>query len=120
MVISMLRFPSPLTAAATEIVIACLEMAADMAVDFDPPEAWRAVYPLSAACFTPALARVTLLDLLGKLRLPETFVPTEYHWLLMYECLQALVEVLNDDPLPSLVAQLTSLVTPQDALYLSD
>ena len=60
MVIAMLRFPSPLTAAATEIVIACLEMAADMAVDFDPPEAWRAVYPLSAACFTPALARATL------------------------------------------------------------
>src|SRR5262245_30434319 len=119
MVISMLRFPSPLTAAASEIVIACLEMAADMAVDFDPPDAWREVYPLSAACFTPALARATLVDLVAKLRLPEAYVPTEYHWLLMYECLQALVEVLNDDPLPSLVAQLPSLVAPQDALYVS-
>src|SRR5499427_7399884 len=119
MVISMLRFSSPLTAAATEIVIACLEMAADMVVDFDPPEAWREVYPLSAACFTPALARETLLDLLVKLRLPEVYVPTEYHWLLMYECLKVQIEVLNDMPLPSLVAQLTTLATAHDALYLS-
>ena len=84
MVIYMLRFPSPLTAAATEIVISCLEIAADMAVDFDPPEAWCDVYPLAAECFTPALARETLLDLLVKLRLPEAYVPTAYHWLLMY------------------------------------
>src|SRR5262249_54758575 len=106
MVIAMLRFSSPLTAAATEIVIACLEMAADMAVDFDPPAAWCALYPLSAVCFTPVLARATLLDLVGKLRLPAAYVPTAYHWLLMYECLQVHIEVLNDMPLPSLVAQL--------------
>lgn len=115
----MLHFPSPLTAAATEIVISCLEIAADMAVDFDPPEAWRDVYPLSAECFTPELARETLLDLLVKLRLPEAYVPTEYHWLLMYECLQVQIKVLNDVPLPSLVAQLTTLATAHDALYLS-
>src|SRR5262245_22533669 len=119
MVIYMLHFPSPLTAAATEIVLSCLEMAADMAVDFDPPEAWREVYPLSAACFTSALARKTLLDLVVKLRLPEIYVPTEYHWLLMYECLQVQIEVLNDLPLPELVAQLTTLATSHDALYLS-
>jgi hypothetical protein len=111
----MLRFPSPLTAAATEIVISCLEIAADMAVDFDPPEAWREVYPLSAECFTPELARETLLDLLVKLRLPEAYVPTAYHWLLLYECLQVQIEVLNDVPLPSLVAQLTTLATSHDA-----
>jgi hypothetical protein len=115
----MLRFPSPLTAAATEIVISCLEVAADMAVDFAPPEAWREVYPLSAKCFTPALARETLLDLVGKLRLPEAYVPTEYHWLLMYECLEVQIEMLNDMPLPALVAQLTTLATAHDALYLS-
>jgi len=119
MVIYMLRFPSPLTAAATELVIACLEIAADMAVDFDPPEAWRDVYPLSAECFTSELARETLLDLVGKLRLPEAYVPTEYHWLLMYECLKVQIEVLNDLPLPALVAQLTTLATVHDALYLS-
>ena len=115
----MLRFPSPLTAAATEIVLSCLEIAADMAVDFDPLEAWRDGYPLSAECFTPALARATLLDLLVKLRLPEAYVSTEYHWLLMYECLKVQIEVLNDMPLPSLVAQLQTLATAHDALYLS-
>ena len=73
----------------------------------------------SAACFTPELASETLLDLVVKLQLPEAYVPTEYHWLLMYECLQALIEVLNDAPLPSLVTQLTTLATAQDALYLS-
>ena len=119
MVIYMLRFPSPLTAAATEIVVSCLEIAADMAVDFDPPGAWRDVYPLSAECFTSELARETLLDLLAKLRLPEEYVPTEYHWLLMYECLKVMIEVLNDHSLPSLVTQLTTLATAQDALYLS-
>src|SRR4029453_9628376 len=70
-------------------------------------------------CFTPELARETLLDLGAKLRLPEAYVPTEYHWLLMYECLKALIEGLNDMLLPSLVAQLTRLATAQDALYLS-
>ena len=90
-----------------------------MAVDFDPPEAWRDVSPLSAECFTSELARETLLDLLVKLRLPEAYVPTEYHWLLMYECLKVQIEVLNDMPLPSLVAQLTTLATAHDALYLS-
>jgi hypothetical protein len=115
----MLRFPSPLTAAATEIFVSCLEISSDVVVDFDPPETWRDMYPLSARCFTPELARATLVDLVTKLRLPEAYVPTEYHWLLMYECLQALIEVLNDDPLPSLVEQLTTLATAQDAFYLS-
>jgi hypothetical protein len=88
-------------------------------IDIDPSEAWRDVYPLSAACFTPELARETLLDLGAKLRLPEEYVPTEYHWLLMYECLRSLIEVLNDGSLPSIVQQLTTLATAQDALYLS-
>ena len=51
----MLRFPSPLTAAATEIFISCLEISADVVIDFDPPDAWRDMYP-PAACFTPELA----------------------------------------------------------------
>jgi hypothetical protein len=104
----MLCFPCPLTAAATEIFVSCLEISADLMIDMDPPEAWHDAYPLSAACFTPELARETLLDLGAKLRLPEEYVPTEYHWLLMYECLKSLIEVLNDDPLPSIVAQLVN------------
>jgi hypothetical protein len=115
----MLRFSDPLTAAATEVVVSCLTISADMVVDFDPREAWREAYPLSAQCFTPELARATLVDLLEKLPLPEEYELTDYHWLLMYECLQVQIEVLNDDPLPLFVEQLKTLATAEDAVYLS-
>ena len=115
----MLRFASPLTPAATAILGMCLDLASDEVIAFDLPEAWREAYPRSATCFTPELARTTLVDLVEKLRLPEEYVPTDYHWLLMYECLQGQIEALNDDPLPLLVNLLTTLATAQDALYLT-
>ena len=115
----MLRFASLLTAAAAEIVVSCLELSADEIADFYPPEAWHDAYPLSATCFTRELARATLVDLLAKLRLPEEYVLTEYHWLLMYECLEVQIEVLNDMPLPSLVKRLKTLATAQDTVSLS-
>jgi hypothetical protein len=96
----------------------CLDLAADEVLDVDRPQAWREAYPLSATCFTSELARATLVDLVEKLRLPEEYVPTDYHWLLMYECLQGQIERLNENPLPPLVNLLTALATPQDALYL--
>jgi hypothetical protein len=115
----MLRFSDPLTAAATEIFVYCLELSSDEVGDFDSPDAWCDLYPLSAKCFTPELARETLVDLLAKLRLPEEYVPTEYHWLLMYECLQDQTEVLNDMLPPLLIERLKTLATAQDALYLT-
>jgi hypothetical protein len=115
----MLRFASPLTPAATAIFVVCLELASDEVSDVALPDAWREAYPRSAMCFTPALAQATLLDLVDKLRLPEEYVPTDYHWLLMYECLQGQIEALNDAPVPPLVGLLTTLATAQDALYLT-
>ena len=116
----MLRFSAPLTPAATAIIVACLEIASDEIGDLcDSHEEWRAAYPLLAACFTPELARATLEDLVAKLRLPEEYVPTDYHWLLMYKCLQSQIEVLNDMPPPALVEALRLLATTQDALYLA-
>ena len=115
----MLRFASPLTPAATAIFVVCLELASDEVSDVDFPEAWQEAYPRSAACFTPALAQATLLDLVDKLRLPEEYVPTAYHWLLMYECLQGQIAALNDAPVLPLVGLLTRLATAQDALYLT-
>jgi hypothetical protein len=115
----MLRFASPLTPAATAIFVMCLDLAADEVLDVDRPEVWREAYPLSATCFTPELARATLVDLVDKLRLPEEYVPTDYHWLLTYECLQGQIEALNEDPLSPLVNLLTALATAQDALYLT-
>jgi hypothetical protein len=115
----MLRFASPLTPATTAIFVMCLDLASDEVIDVDRPEAWQEAYPLSATCFTPELARATLVDLVAKLRLPEEYVPTDYHWLLMYECLQGQIERLNEDPLAPLVNLLTALATAQDALYLT-
>jgi hypothetical protein len=116
----MLRFSAPLTPAATAIVVACLEIASDEIGELcDSHDEWREAYPLAATCFTPALARATLEDVVAKLRLPEEYVPTDYHWLLLYECLQHQIEVLNDMPPPALVEALRSLATTQDALYLS-
>jgi hypothetical protein len=115
----MLRFASPLTPAATAIFVVCLELASDEVSDGALPEAWQEAYPRTAVCFTPALAQATLLDLVDKLRLPEEYVPTDYHWLLMYECLQGQIAALNDAPILPLVGLLTSLATAPDALYLT-
>ena len=116
----MLRFAEPLTAAATEIVVWCLEISSDTVGELSAsPDDWREAFPLSATCFTPELARVTLVDLLKKLQLPEEYMPTEYHWLLLYECLQMQIEVLNDMPLPHFVKQLKTLATDDDEVYLS-
>ena len=115
----MLRFSDQLTPAATAIFVMCLDLAADEVIDVGHPEAWQEVCPLSATCFTPELARATLVDLVEKLRLPEEYVPTDYHWLLMYECLQGQVARLNEDPFPPLVNLLTTLATAQDVLYLT-
>src|ERR1700752_5293865 len=99
----MLRFSDQLTPAATAIFVMCLDLAADEVIDMDRSEAWQEASPLSATCFTPELARATLVDLVEKLRLPEEYVPTNYHWLLMYECLQSQLARLNEAPLTPLV-----------------
>jgi hypothetical protein len=116
----MLSFAQPLTAAATELVIACLELASDAVVDqYATPQEWAKDYPRSARCFTPALARLTLRDLHAKLQLPETYVLTAYHWLLLYECLQGEMTVINDLLLPCLMERLYTLAVAQDRAYLS-
>ena len=117
---AMLRFSAPLTPAATALVVACLEIASDEIGEWcDSLNEWREAYPLAATCFTPALARATLEDVVAKLRLPEAYVPTDSHWLLLYECLQHQIEVRNDMPPPALVEALRPWATTQDARALS-
>jgi hypothetical protein len=115
----MLRFQAPLTDAAREILVYSLEVAADEIIDlYEDHEAWATAYPLSSACFTQELARTVLLDVLDKLNAPEWYVPTEYHWLLMYECLKEQIALFNDAPVPSLVTRLRTLAGEQDTAYL--
>jgi hypothetical protein len=115
----MLRFQSPLTAAAREIIVYCLEVAADEIVDlYEDHEVWATAYPLSSACFTRELARRVLLDLVEKLDAPEWYVPTDYHWLLLYECLKEHIALFNDAPVPSVAKRLRTLASDQDTAYL--
>jgi hypothetical protein len=115
----MLRCQTPLTAAAREIMVYSLEVSADEIVDlFEDHEAWATAYPLSSACFTQELARTTLLDVLEKLDTPEWYVPTDYHWLLMYECLKEQIALFNEALLPSVVTRLRTLAGDQDIAYL--
>jgi hypothetical protein len=85
---------------------------------YEDHEAWAAAYPLSSTCFTRELARRVLLDLLAKLEAPEWYVPTDYHWLLMYECLKEQIALFNDAPVPSVVTRLRTLADDQDTAYL--
>ena len=97
----MLRFASPLTPAATAIFVMCLDLASDEVSDVDLPDALRETLPALATCFTSELARATLVALVEKLRLPQEYVPTDYHWLLLYECLQGQIEGAQRGPPPS-------------------
>jgi hypothetical protein len=114
----MLYGPCALTPAATEIFLYCLEMAADLARADMPDDAWAMAYPRSAQCVSRQRAREVLLDLLDKLQQPQTYVPTTYHWLLIYECLHFHIECLNDDPGPHFVDALKASRAAQDAAYL--
>ena len=76
-------------------------------------------YPLSAKCFTRQRARDALLDLMEKLRLPQEYVPTSYHWLLMYECLHIQIDCINDDPWPDVIDLLKASRAARDTAYLS-
>ena len=114
----MLYFPCPLTPAATELVRYCLEISADLVRDDALGDEWAMAYPLSAKCLTRQQAREVLLDLLDKLQLPQDYVPTTYHWLLMYECLHLHIECLNDDFGPDFVDGLKALREARDTPYL--
>ena len=115
----MLYVPCALTPAATEILLDCLEIAADLAGADTPDAVWAMAYPRVAQCFPRQQACAVLLDLRDKLRQPQTYVPTTYHWLLMYEGLSFHIECLNDAPGPQVIAALKTSQAAQDAAYLA-
>ncbi len=60
-------------------------------------EDWPAQYPTAARCFGSALARTTLGQLLTASRADQLYQPTDYHWLLLYDCLRVYCDIHNDD-----------------------
>ena len=115
----MLYVPCALTPAATEIFLYSLEIAADLACADTSDDMWATAYPRVAQCFSRQRVRQVLLELRDKLQQPQTYVPTTYHWLLIYECLHFHIEDLNDAPEPQVIAALTASRVPQDAAYLA-
>lgn len=74
--------------------------------------------PFLLRMFYPGGGPQGLLDLLDKPDAPEWYVPTEYHWLLLYECLKEQMALFNDAPVPSVVTRLRTLAGEQDTAYL--
>ncbi len=60
-------------------------------------EDWPALYPTAARCFSPELARTTLGHLLTASRAAEVYQLTDYHWLLLYDCLRVYCDLHNED-----------------------
>jgi hypothetical protein len=60
-------------------------------------EDWPALYPRAACSFSPGLACITLAKLLTASRAPTVYQLTDYHWLLLYDCLRVYCAIHNDD-----------------------
>ncbi len=98
----MLYFAKKPDPAFTAILHAALEDMHGMLVDpgTDPGDAeryWQAQCPLASKCFPLALAAYTIDRLLVASQDPITvYRITDYHWLLLYDCLGTFCEVHND------------------------
>jgi hypothetical protein len=57
---------------------------------------WAAQYPLAARCFTSESAATVLDHLLTASRAAEVYHLTDYHWLLLYDCLRVYCEIHSD------------------------
>lgn len=51
-------------------------------------DAWTVGYPMVGMMFTPYSALITLEELLVANETATVYRPTDYHWLLLYECLR--------------------------------
>jgi hypothetical protein len=95
----MLRFQE----APDKISLAILHAALTDALDWiddnqDDPEDFARVYPESAKCFTPQLAKKILKQLLRASQGRTLYQLTDYHWLLLYEVLSKFADIFNDEP----------------------
>jgi hypothetical protein len=122
----MLRFATPLTPAATRLLEGALESACwdispslgpkMMRADFDEEQSlWAYNYPLGARLFCAPLAHATILDMHAKLSAPEEYVPTDYHWLLLYSVLETMITYLNDGASEYALAAMLDVRTEDDS-----
>lgn len=60
------------------------------------PEDWSAMSPRLPRCFTPQTAAAAIEQLLAASRDAAVYQITDYHWLILYECLRAYCQWHND------------------------
>ncbi len=95
----MLRFATKPDGVFTDILHASLggmrDMLADLDTDAEP--FWTAQYPNAAYCFTVRGAVSVLDQLLIASRDLQVYQLTDYHWLLLYDCLRVYCDIHNDE-----------------------
>jgi len=91
----MLRFAQPPDAVFLAILHDALDDFQETLADLEA-EDWPALYPLAARCFSQALARTALQELLTASRAPQLYQLTDYHWLLLYDGLRVYCTIHND------------------------
>lgn len=95
----MLRFQYPPDVVFSAILHDALEEMQDRLTDLnkgdDAEEAWRACYPSASTVFSLPLATETIQRLREASKDPGLYQITDYHWLLIYDCLLTYCDVHN-------------------------
>ena len=94
----MLRFATKPDEVFTAILHDSLEDMRDTLADLDAGagDFWTAQYPNAALCFTAGTSVTVLDQLLAASREAQLYQLTDYHWLLLYDCLRVYCAVHND------------------------
>ncbi|MBN1462039.1 MAG: hypothetical protein JXA57_21110 [Armatimonadetes bacterium] len=66
------------------------------AIEFKDEARWRIWHPLAGRCFTTETAFKTAQHLAAIAKEPDYYRVNDYHWLILYECLEEFCELFND------------------------
>ncbi len=80
----------------TAILDAALEVAADTVEGASDDASWPEDNPQLARCFTRAAALAVIRELLAASRAEAVYRLTDYHWLILHECLHDYCDIHND------------------------
>jgi hypothetical protein len=97
----MLRFeiqPDPVFLVMLDAAIEYMIFGLDLDESSDQDESFAVNMPRSSRLFTAQQANEQLRGLQCAIHAPEMYKPTDYHWLLLYECLNRYCGLFNDLP----------------------
>ena len=118
----MIKFGKELTAAGCAIIEFCIRNSLGK-ISFERGRKgarfWEENYPLSSQCFCRHRTCKTLEEILEKLNHDGLYELTDYHWLLLYECLGTEINCFNTTQARPLWEELQQLKKNDDIPYLS-